>query len=150
VPLLVGVFVVAAAIALVARATRLLNSLELSSVDARSHIPGSDQPHKHFVIVGLDHRSISQLAGPGGLVPRAIHANLINRLHADGARLIAVDFQFIGKSGADDTALERAVSAARAVVLATHGADSGAGADPRHPACGQFRRRASLPAVSIG
>ena len=122
--LLVAVFVVAAAIALVARATGVLNSLELSSVDARFHVRGNDRPRQDIVIVGLDQRSIARLAGPGGLVPRAVHGRLISRLHADGARLTAIDFQFISH-GPGDATLDRAISAARPIVLATHDTDSG-------------------------
>ncbi len=117
-------FVAAAAIALVARGTGLLNSLELSSVDARFHVRGADRPRGDVVIVGLDQRSIGALATAGGIVPRAVHAELINDLHRDGARLIAIDFQFIGNS-AGTPALESAISAARPVVLATHDTDAG-------------------------
>ena len=122
--LLLAVVVAAAAIALVARGTGVLNSLELSSVDARFHVRGTEQPPSDVVIVGLDQSSIAALATPGGLVPRTVHAELINDLRRAGARLIAVDFQFIGK-GVGDGALTRAISAARPVVLATHDTDAG-------------------------
>ena len=122
--LLLAVFVIAAGITLVAHGTGVLNSLELSSIDSRFHVRGAEPPRSDIVIVGLDQSSIAALATPGGLVPRTVHAELINDLHRDGAREIAIDFQFIGK-GAGDAALERAISGARPVVLATHDTDSG-------------------------
>jgi serine/threonine-protein kinase len=121
---LLVVVVAAAAIALMARSTGVLNSLELSSIDARFHVRGNEKPPSNLVIVGLDQRSLAALAGPGGLVPRTVHAELIDRLHRDGARVIGVDFQFTGKS-AGALALERSISRARPVVLATHDTDSG-------------------------
>jgi CHASE2 domain-containing sensor protein len=118
------VFVIAAAIALVARGTGVLNSLELSSIDARFHVRGTERPPSDVVIVALDQASVGALTTPGGPVPRRIHAELINDLHRDGARLIAIDFQFIGE-GTGDTALKQAISAARPVALATHDTDAG-------------------------
>jgi CHASE2 domain-containing sensor protein len=84
--LLLGVVLAAAAIALIARGAGVLNSLELSSIDARFHVRGTERPRNDVVIVGLDQASVSALAGPGGLVPRTVHAELINDLHRDGAR----------------------------------------------------------------
>jgi serine/threonine-protein kinase len=122
--MLLAVAVAAAAIALIARATGLLNSLELSSVDARFHVRGAEQPRRDVVIVGLDQRSLAELGTPGGLVPRPIHARAVRRLHLDGARVIAIDFQYTGR-GTGAPVLQQAISAARPVVLATHDSDTG-------------------------
>jgi CHASE2 domain-containing sensor protein len=81
-------------------------------------------------------------------IPRTLHAALIDRLHRDGARLIAYDVQLVGhKDAAGDAALTRAISAARPVLLATHDTEAGpvpVPAGERHP-----ERRAVIGSVGV-
>jgi CHASE2 domain-containing sensor protein/predicted Ser/Thr protein kinase len=124
--LLLAVVAAAAAVALVARGTGALDSLERKTVDARLHVRGDRRPARDIVIVSVDQKSLSQLRMAPDRIPRTLHAALINQLHRDGARLIAYDVQFVGqKDSAGDAALKRAISAARPVLLATHDTDAG-------------------------
>src|SRR5437588_6106467 len=110
-PLLLLVFLVATAVALVARGTGALDSLELKTVDARFHIRGNNPAPRDIVIVGIDQKSLTQLGIAPDRIPRTLHATLLGRLHRDGARLIAYDIQFVGrKDRSGDDALIRAIS----------------------------------------
>jgi CHASE2 domain-containing sensor protein/predicted Ser/Thr protein kinase len=95
------------------------------------------------VIVGLDAGSLAAIDKQLP-IPRRYWAQLIDRLHADGARLIAMDLQFIGSTDrADDRALTAAISRSRPVLLATH--DSAQG---RVPVPAGVRNPASIGAAT--
>lgn len=116
------VALLAAAAALAVHAAGAFDSLELKAIDARFHIRGTDRPKQPIVIVGITADNPNAPVA----VPRGVHARLIDRLHRDGAKLIAYDVQFIGpKDRAGDRALAKAISAARPVLLATHDTDQG-------------------------
>ncbi|MFL5824350.1 MAG: CHASE2 domain-containing protein [Solirubrobacteraceae bacterium] len=127
--LLAAVAALAAGAAIGLHAAGAFMSLELKTIDARFHIRGTDKPRQPIVVVGIDPRTIEDLNVRPPL-PRALHAQVINRLHRDGARLIAYDISFLNQSDPkDDSALVHAVSAARPVLLATQETDDGR-ADP--------------------
>jgi CHASE2 domain-containing sensor protein/predicted Ser/Thr protein kinase len=140
----------AAAIALAVHATSALHSLELSSIDARFSLRGTEKPRKDVVIVGLDATSIAAL-NQRLPIPRRYWARLIDRLHADNPRLIAMDVQFLGQSDpSDDRALLDSLGRARPVLLATHDADNGPAPVPA--GLGDARRAAlgiSLGSVAV-
>jgi adenylate cyclase len=116
------VAVLAVAVPAVLQSVGALDRLELSTVDARLSIRGNHRPNPNVVFVGLDSRTYSAFGQPP--IPRSVHARLIDRLHRDGARVIAYDLRFQGPTQPrDDRALIAAVSRARPVVLATFDPD---------------------------
>jgi adenylate cyclase len=113
------VFIVAAAIAVVAYATHLMRSLELQSVDARFSIRGTQERPSDVVVVGVDDRTFSELDVQWPF-PRSLHARVIDRLREAGAKVIAVDIQFTEETTPrQDNALVEAVGRADGVVLST-------------------------------
>jgi adenylate cyclase len=111
--------VAAVLLVLAARQADLLQPLELNTIDARFAIRGDRAPRSDIAIVALDGRTITTL-GLRPPLPRRMHADVMDRLHTAGARLIAYDIQFIGRTDrADDNALIAAVRRTQPV-LATH------------------------------
>src|SRR3954454_2249681 len=94
-----------------------LDRVELNTVDARLSIRGDHHPNPNVVFVGVDSRTLSAF---GQKIPRAVQARVIDRLHPDGAEVIAYDIRFQGPTQRrDDRALIAAVSRARPIVLGT-------------------------------
>src|SRR3954454_1160012 len=117
--LLAAVAAVAIAGALLARSSAFVDGLELSSIDARYAVRGT-QGVQDVSLVAIDQRTLSAL-NVGQAIPRSMHARVIDRLHAAGARVIAYDAEFSGhKDPRDDRALLASLRRARPVVLATH------------------------------
>jgi len=124
---IVTMFAVAAAltaVAILGYAIGALNTLELSSLDTRFSIRGS-QPSaaKQLVVVRVDQYTFNQshLRWP---FPRRYDADVINVLKHDGAKVIVFDVQFTEPSDTyDDNALINAVAGAGNVVLATDSAN---------------------------
>ena len=115
--LLALVAALAVAVPATLQALGALDKLELNTVDARLSVRGEHPPHPDVVLVGIDAKTYSAVGRP---VPRSVHARVIDRLHGDGARVIAFDVRFQGRKKArDDRALIAAISRARPVVLAT-------------------------------
>lgn len=143
-----GVFLFSAAVASLALAADALHGLELSTVDARFSLRGARAARPGIVIVGLDARTLERL-GLRPPLPRSIHARLIEMLRRAQPKLIADDFQFIGRSAPrQDAALIDAVSAARPVLLGTH--DSADGTLPFAGRASAARRtRARLGTVAV-
>ncbi len=111
--------VLAAAGGLVPYALGGLNRLENDTIDMRFSLRGSTGAPRDIVIVAFDDRSFNVLSHQWPF-PRRWDARVIDTLHADGARAIAVDVQFTEPSDpTDDDALYTAVARARNVVLAT-------------------------------
>jgi CHASE2 domain-containing sensor protein len=107
----------AVALSVASYASHVLSPLELKSIDARFSIRGVQKAPTNIVIVGIDDQTIGYLRFP---FPRRYHAQVINRLRADGAAVIGYDVQFTTPTDeADDNALIEAVGATRHVVLAT-------------------------------
>jgi adenylate cyclase len=84
---------VCAAIALLAYETHLLGRQELSTADARFSIRGAQAAPGDLAVVQIDATTFDEL-GLQWPFPRNLHAQLIDRLRRDGARVIAYDVQF--------------------------------------------------------
>ncbi len=116
---LLAVAVIAAGTGVIAYATELMRPLELSTVDTRFSIRGTQPRPNDLVVVGIDDTTFSQL-GLQWPFPRHIHARLIDLLRRAGARAIAYDVQFTEPTQPrEDNALIRAVDRAHGVVLST-------------------------------
>ncbi len=116
----VGVGVVAIVLGL--NAFGALDSLELSSVDARFSLRGAKSPPNGIVLVGIDGESIARIGSFP--FPRGRHADAIRSIAEGGARTIAYDVQFTEASvPREDRALADAVKSATGVVLATEEVD---------------------------
>ena len=114
-----------ALIALLAYGTHLLRRQELSTVDTRFSIRGTQAVPSDLAIVQVDARTFDQLRRQWPF-PRHLHGELIDRLRHDGARAIAYDVQFTEPTvPREDNALIRAVARARGrVVLSTTEVDA--------------------------
>jgi adenylate cyclase len=113
------VVLAAAAIAIVAREAHLMRALELQSVDARFSVRGTEPAPADIALVEIDDTTFSEL-GVQWPFPRSLHARLIERLHEDGAKVIAVDIQFTEETTPrQDYALAEAVGRAGGVILST-------------------------------
>jgi len=113
------VALVAAGLAILAYGTNLMRSLELHSVDARFSLRGTQEQPSDIVFVKVDDRTFSQL-GVQWPFPRSLHARVIDRLRAAGAKTIAVDIQFTEPTvPRQDNALIESIARAGGVVLST-------------------------------
>jgi adenylate cyclase len=130
---LASIAVVAAALGVIGYAARVTNSLELSSIDARFQIRGTQPAPSDIVLIKVDTPTLSFFAREGhprvpGVgqrrlrwpFPRRLHARLIDLLRRDGASTIAFDLEFSAPTTIrDDNALIRAIRRDRGhVVLA--------------------------------
>src|SRR3954467_13956522 len=88
--LLGGVALLAIALPLAAYLTHTFRSLELSSVDARFSIRGTEAPPRDLVVVGVDSGTLDRV-GKRWPFSRDLHAQVIDRLRGDGAKVIAFD-----------------------------------------------------------
>src|SRR3954449_5388890 len=88
--LLLVVAGLAVTVGLVAHATELFKTIELSSVDARFGVRGDEKPPSDLVVVGVDAQSQIKLNEQWPF-PRSYHARVIDKLKADGAKIIGVD-----------------------------------------------------------
>src|SRR3954447_3109660 len=128
--LLLVVAVLAVTVGLVAHGTELFKTIELSSVDARFGVRGDEKPPSDLVVVGVDAQTQIELNEQWPF-PRSFHARVIDRLKADGAKIIGVDIaisqpsklkprycDFAGaKFPPDDCALLQASAAAKNLVF---------------------------------
>jgi CHASE2 domain-containing sensor protein len=125
-PKTLAVLVAAAAAVTLGAATYAADAwqrLENDSIDLRFSVRKPARP-SDVVVVAIDDKTFSdlQLQWP---FPRALHAELIDRLHRSGARVIVYDVQFTEPTDPrDDRALYKAVGRARRVVLATTEVDA--------------------------
>src|SRR4051812_32160844 len=71
----------------------VLRSLELDSVDARFAVRGDEKPPSDLVVVGIDAETLHRLRLQFPFT-RELHARVIDRLKADGARVVAFDIAF--------------------------------------------------------
>jgi adenylate cyclase len=120
---LAAIAVAAAALGIAGYAARVTNSLELSSIDTRFQIRGTQPPPNDIVLVKVDTPTLSFFArknhprvldvGKRRLrwpFPRRLHAHLIDLLRRDGASTIAVDLEFSAPTDRrDDNDLIRAI-----------------------------------------
>lgn len=111
-----------------ALATDAGRGLELETVDLRFELRGERPPPPGIAVVGIDQRTFNVLRDRDEVWPfrRSLHARVVERLEAAGARVIAYDVQFTEPSadGREDDALIRAVAGAGNVVLATTEVDA--------------------------
>jgi adenylate cyclase len=116
--LFLSVGLAAGALALAAARVHVLQGQELSSVDLRFAIRGKQAPPRNVVVVAIDDKTLADLRLRWPF-PRSLHARLIDRLHRDGAKVIAMDILFTEPSAdpSQDDALIRSVGRARNVVL---------------------------------
>ena len=112
------------AVALGFRFSGVLDRVEGAGVDARFELRGQ-HPRKDVAVVAIDDTTFSEL-GRRWPFPRSLHARVIDRLRAAGARQIAYDVQFTEPSAdpRQDVALLDAVARARHVVLSTTEVDA--------------------------
>jgi adenylate cyclase len=109
----------AAGLGLIVYGTNLMRSLEQNSVDARFSLRGTQEQPGDIVFVKVDDRTFSQL-GVQWPFPRSLHARVIDRLRAAGAKAIAVDIQFTEPTvPRQDNALIESIARAGGVVLST-------------------------------
>ncbi len=103
---------------LLAYGVHALRPLESASLDARFAIRGGERAPE-VAVVNVDEKTFSELKLQWPF-PRGLHADVIRRLHALGARAIAYDVQFTEPSDRrDDLALFRAAGEAGHVIFAT-------------------------------
>jgi adenylate cyclase len=95
--------------------------LERKSIDARFQIRGMKKPPSDLVVVGIDDHSFIDMQLRFQDWRRQFHANVINRLHRDGAKLIVYDIQFTEPSNRqqDDNNLILACRAAGNCIMST-------------------------------
>jgi CHASE2 domain-containing sensor protein len=98
----VALLVIAGSLGLYLWNPRPLQRAELRTVDARFSVRGARAPDPRLVLVAVDDKTLArrgvELGRNGNIVlPRADHARLLRRLHADGAAAIALDVIFQGK-----------------------------------------------------
>ena len=109
----------AAALGIAAYATEVFEGTEVDTVDARFAVRGDQAPPDDVVVVEIDDVTFSILQQQWPF-PRSLHAELVDRLKAGGARAIAYDVQFTEPTDPrEDNALIRSVARADNVVLAT-------------------------------
>lgn len=122
--LFIAVGLAATALALAASQVHIARGLELGSVGLRFAIRGNQEPPKNVVLVNVDDKTLDDLDLRWPF-RRSVHADLVGRLSKDGAKVIAFDVEFRGRSShpKDDDALVRAVDRADNVVLAATATD---------------------------
>ena len=127
VALFLGIGAAAAALSLAAYLGGVFKSYELDTVDARFALRGDLGPPADIVIVKIDDKTFTDL-GVQWPFPRHLHAQLVDRLAAAGAKTIAYDVQFTERTKPkEDNALLDAVYNATengSVVLGTTEVDS--------------------------
>ena len=141
------VALVAVVSGLVVAATDVLRGPELGTVDARFAVRGEQPVPDDVVFVAIDERSITELGG--WPFPRGDHADLIDALLADDAKVVALDVEFSqpSDSPADDLALRRAARrAGDQLVLASASVLK----DARRPFVAIGRKEFEAPGVAKG
>jgi adenylate cyclase len=118
--LLIGAGLVSLALVLVGYGFGVLKRADLSTVDARFSVRGKRTPPKDIVFVKIDTESFNELNTQFPF-PRKLHAQAIDNLARDGAKVIAYDVQFTEASAhpAQDDQLVASAKRAGNVVLAT-------------------------------
>ncbi|MBE2318972.1 adenylate/guanylate cyclase domain-containing protein [Solirubrobacter sp. CPCC 204708] len=119
---LLGAAALIVGLVLVLQATHALERLELSTVNYRFDVRGSEGPDEEQVLVAIDEYTYTAPPKPTWPFDRHDHADAIRNLLDAGAKVIAYDVQFSERSDDKraDAALEAAIEAARGkIVLAT-------------------------------
>jgi adenylate cyclase len=123
--LLLGVAALTTALGLIAYADEWFHRAELDTVDLRFEIRGDEKAPDDLVVVGVDDDTFSDLNEQWPF-PRSMHGQVIDRLKADGAKVIAYDVQFTEPTEVEeDNALIEATANAGNLVFATTEVDPG-------------------------
>jgi adenylate cyclase len=69
-----------------------LQNIEQRSLDARFNLRGARAPDPRIAIVDIDEKTLQRVGAYP--IARSAYAQLVDRLHADGARLVALDVTF--------------------------------------------------------
>ena len=105
----------------------VLDQPERDTLDTRFEVRGSQGAPEDVVVVAIDDVTFNEL-GVRWPFPRSLHAEAIDRLREDGARVIAYDIQFTEQTTPkEDNALINAVDGTDRVVLATTEVDDRGG-----------------------
>ena len=97
----------------------VLDQPERDTLDTRFQVRGSQGAPEDVVVVAIDDVTFDEL-GVRWPFPRSLHAQAIDRLRREGARVIAYDIQFTEQTRpSEDNALIDAVDRTDGVVLAT-------------------------------
>lgn len=121
--LLAAVALLAVSIGVVADATGVLRRTELQTVDARYSVRGDHRPPSDIVFVAISEAAERELASEKlearYPLPRKYDAQVIENLHRAGARVIAMDLDFLdkGPSEAEDQGLVEAIEGAGDTVV---------------------------------
>jgi adenylate cyclase len=115
---------VAGAFAVAAYAADLLRGPELDVVDAHFSVRGKTHVPRDVEVVAIDDVTFGEL-GQQWPFARRLHAKVIDRLRAAGAKVIAYDVQFTEPTNpVDDNALADSIQRAHNVVLAASEVDA--------------------------
>jgi adenylate cyclase len=122
--LFLGVGLALTGAALVAYGANLFRQLEVDSLRARFEIRGKEEVPPELVVVDIDTQTLTDLRETWPF-RRRHHARVIDRLSADGARVIAYDVQFTEPTeDVEDNLLIEAAERAGKVVLAATEVDA--------------------------
>jgi CHASE2 domain-containing sensor protein len=103
-----------------------LDGLERGTLKTRFELRGTERPDD-VVVVAIDAKTFGELERQWPF-PRSLHARVVRRLHAAGAREIAYDVQFTEPTEPrEDLALFEAIGTAGGAVLATSETDGHGG-----------------------
>src|SRR3954464_7169051 len=117
--LLIGVAVIVTGLGLAAYSASWFHRTELDSIDMRFSVRGDQKTPKDIVVVGINDETFQDTKQQWPF-PRKMHAQVIDRLRKDGAKVIAYDVQFTEPTdAANDLALFDAADRAHNVVFAT-------------------------------
>jgi adenylate cyclase len=118
--LFLGLGTVLTAALLAAYFTDAFRDLELDTVDARFSIRGDRDPPRDLIVVEIDDVTFQELDRRWPF-PRRIHGRAVERIAADGPRVIAYDVQFTERTAFEDefALIEAIANADGKVVLAT-------------------------------
>jgi HD-GYP domain-containing protein (c-di-GMP phosphodiesterase class II) len=124
---LAAVALIAFLAAIAVREANMLEPLEREALKSRFDVRGTESANG-FLVVGIDALTFSEL-GVQWPFRRSLHARVVRRLHAAGARQIVYDVQFTEQSKfpRDDLALFNAIGDAGGAVLATSESDGKGG-----------------------
>lgn len=124
--LLIAVAVVASLAGLAIYALGALQPLQDAAIDEGFSLTSAHKPPAGIVIVAVDNSTLQRINAQLP-IPRSYYARLLDVLHKDAPRLIALDFQFIGTSNdpGQDRALLNAFARDGPVLVTV--SDTGAG-----------------------
>ena len=124
---LIAAAILAVLAGLAVQAAGALDSLERQSLGARFDTRGDQRPDE-IVVVGIDDKTFDDLGNVSWPFKRSLHAKVIDRLDAAGAKTIVYDVQFTEPTEeSEDMALFDALDRAGGGVLATSESDGRGG-----------------------